>query len=146
MGQSLGRKIEPSDHVSPDILRQIDSILNQQAKLVSESGESIPLPNELYEPLKMIVASMLRREAIFMVHESESFTTQAAAHFLGVSRPHLIKLIEEGLIPHYKVGNHRRIRAGDLYAYREHRDRSRKETLSRLFKKLDEDGVYDAHE
>lgn len=48
-------------------------------------------------------------------------TTQQAADFLGVSRPHLMGLVDNGQIPHHKVGTHRRIYFRDVLAYRKQR-------------------------
>jgi excisionase family DNA binding protein len=59
-------------------------------------------------------------------------TTQEAADLLHVSRPHLVKLLDEGAIPHYKVGTHRRVRIEDILQHRELRAGSRREKLDEL--------------
>ena len=57
----------------------------------------------------------------------EELTTEEAARLAGVSRPHLVGLLEKGKIPFRKVGSRRRIRASDLATYLELRERRRKE-------------------
>ena len=37
---------------------------------------------------------------------------------MNVSRPFVVKMLEEGKIPFHRVGAHRRIKAQDLMAYR----------------------------
>ncbi len=61
---------------------------------------------------------------------------------LGVSRPHLIKLLESGELPFHKVGAHRRIRMKDLMEYQRIRDRGRREALDEMARKAQEAGLY----
>ena len=59
-------------------------------------------------------------------------TTQQAADLLNVSRPHLIKLLDQKQLPYTRTGRHRRIRADDLFAYKEKRDETRAEALAAM--------------
>jgi excisionase family DNA binding protein len=60
-------------------------------------------------------------------------TTQEAADLLGVSRPYLIKLLEEGALPcTLTAGSHRRLRLADVLAYRRVRDRERRAALDEM--------------
>jgi excisionase family DNA binding protein len=49
----------------------------------------------------------------------EELSTEDAATILRVSRPYVVKLIENGVLPARKVGRYRRIATKDLMAYRE---------------------------
>jgi len=71
-------------------------------------------------------------------------TTQQAADLLSVSRPYLIKLLENGQIPYHHVGSHRRIRMGDLLDYKGSRDCLRKEHLNAMVRVSESLGLYDA--
>ena len=59
-------------------------------------------------------------------------TTQQAADLLNVSRPYLIRLLEDKKIPFHKVGRHRRIRAEDLFSYRAKRNEERASALDAM--------------
>ena len=71
-------------------------------------------------------------KGISVVPTDASISTQQAADRLTVSRPHLIKLLEGGVIPFKKVGSHRRILLEDLLAYEARQKAVRRERLQFL--------------
>jgi excisionase family DNA binding protein len=111
--------------------------------LVGTAGERLELPDSVYQLLKDIVRNMQLGRAVVLVPENQQLTTQRAADLLGVSRPHLIKLLESGELPYHKVGSHRRIYLKDVIAYQRRRDAERKAALNRMAKEALEAGLYD---
>ncbi|MCB8932672.1 MAG: excisionase family DNA-binding protein [Chthonomonadaceae bacterium] len=88
---------------------------------------------------------MKRKEAVFLMHENEAFTTQAAANFLGVSRQYLVRLLEDGKIPFHHAGTHRRVFFKDLVRFQHDRSIARRAKLDSMTDELVEAGVYDRH-
>src|SRR5699024_7429791 len=73
--------------------------------LVDAEGNRTELPDAIYEVLVHLVHSIRQGRSIVMMPADETFTTQAAADFIGVSRQDLVNLLEEGCIPFHKVGS-----------------------------------------
>jgi excisionase family DNA binding protein len=71
-------------------------------------------------------------DAVTLVPVSQMLTTQQAADILNVSRPFLISLLEKNELPYELVGRHRRIKAENLFAYKDQRNRKRRQALSDL--------------
>jgi excisionase family DNA binding protein len=111
--------------------------------LVGADGEKLELPDTVFRLLKDIVRNMQLGRAIVLIPENQQLTTQRAADLLGVSRPHLIKLLEAAELPYHKAGSHRRIYLRDLVAYQKRRDAERKRALDRIAKEAYEAGLYD---
>lgn len=57
---------------------------------------------------------------------------------LNVSRPHLVKLLEDGALPFHKTGKHRRIRFADLMQFKAERDRSSEQAMEELARQAQE--------
>lgn len=79
----------------------------------------------------MLPVTLLRRffeavrdDSYLLVFEAEEeVSTEVAARLLGVSRPHLVELLDLESIPYRRVGNQRRIRVAELEAFRARRER-----------------------
>jgi excisionase family DNA binding protein len=98
----------------------------------TDQAEPIELPAGAVAMLMDILGAMAAGQGIMIIPESAELTTVQAAEILNVSRPFLIKLLEEGQIPYRKVGKHRRIRMEDVMSYKQAIDREREEVLDQL--------------
>jgi excisionase family DNA binding protein len=115
-----------------------------RAQLVGKGGEpSIKLPDAIYHLLLEILALMRQGKAISIRPYTQELTTQQAADLLCVSRPYLVKLLEEGAIRFHKTGTHRRIYLRDLVEYKSLRDESRHTSIERMARAAQEAGLYD---
>lgn len=98
----------------------------------ASSAGTVDLPEALLRVLQLAARELARGNAVAVVPVHKDLTTQEAADILNVSRPYLIKLLEQGDIPHVKTGTHRRIRLSDVLAYKRVRDAERRRALTRL--------------
>ncbi|MCF4165715.1 helix-turn-helix domain-containing protein [Zavarzinia compransoris] len=96
------------------------------------SPSEITLTPALTDLLMELLRHVGRGDAVTLVPVSKMLTTQQAADILNVSRPFLIRLLDRGDIVHTTVGRHRRIKAEDLFAYKQKQAEKRGAALSRL--------------
>lgn len=129
-----------------DSVRQLEQILSIQgspAKLVGANGEATTIPESVYQVLRQVVHAMALGQAISIAPQEHEMTTQQAADILNVSRPHLVKLLEQEEIPYIKVGSHRRVRYQDLMIYKQRRDTKRSHFLDELIQESQDMGFYE---
>lgn len=94
--------------------------------------KNIVLAPALSKLLQDILAHVEKGEGITVVPNSKLLTTQQAADILNVSRPYLIKLLEESVLPFTKTGRHRRIEAKKVFDYKRIRDAERDKALDEI--------------
>jgi excisionase family DNA binding protein len=97
------------------------------------------------EPAVRLLVELLRElgkgNAVMVVPFQTELTTQQAADILNVSRPYLVKLLEEGRIPYRTVGPRRRIRYADLMAFKRDDDAYRRSVAVELTQEAVEVGM-----
>jgi len=140
---SADNRLDPSE-LDRETLDQLVAAFSQpdHVTILDAKGRRTELPEPLYRHLIRIVTMMREGRAVIMLPEDESFTTQAAANFLGMSRQFFVDLLEKGEIPHHRVGAHRRVYFKDLLFYQGLRDKTRREILDELGRKVIDAGLY----
>lgn len=108
----------------------------------TKTGEHIAAPGEVFELFKNILRNLSAGKAVSIVPYEAELTTHQAAHFLNVSRPFLIKLLEQGKIPFRKVGTHRRIQFNDVLTYKKEQKENTRASLKKLTALSQEYGLY----
>jgi excisionase family DNA binding protein len=126
-----------------ELARVLAGTTPQRARLVGPDGELLDLPEPIHTALRQIIPYLLRGDAVSLVPVQQQLTTQQAADFLNMSRPYLVKLLREGVIPYTMVGSHRRVYFRDLLAYKRNRDAERRKAIDEMTALAEELGVYD---
>jgi len=144
---SVGTRLDPGrlSVEDGDRLQRMRTALQapRRPALVDATGGQIEMPEPLFQLLCHVVEQVSSGRAVQLLPEHELVTTQAAAKLLGVSRPHLVKLLEAREIPFHKVGSHRRIRFADVAAYARKRAEARRKALGSMTREIQEAGLYD---
>lgn len=116
--------------------------------LESEKGgaEPITVPANIFRSILKLLVEIGNGNAVQVLPVEAELTTQQAADLLNVSRPHLIKLLEQEQMPFRMVGTHRKLAARDVLAYRDRIDHARREALARMVSLDEEAGLYETDE
>ncbi len=119
--------------------RRLAPYLNQNLNVrIAETDEQVELPAVAVRLLIDLLSAFAEGNAVTLMPIHAELTTQQAADLMGVSRPFLIKQLEDELIPFRRVGTHRRVLFSDLMAYKHDVDRQRSKALDELTEQAQE--------
>ncbi|MGD7003369.1 helix-turn-helix domain-containing protein [Corynebacterium halotolerans] len=132
-----------------EALRRLNHVLDGDPQqdvvevAVERSEETIRLPRDVAVVLREILVNAAAGKSVGVIPTHAELTTQQAADLLNVSRPHVIKLMNDGVLPGHKVGTHRRIYASDVQAYKHQRDIGGRIAADDLTALTEEMGLYE---
>lgn len=110
---------------------------------IEETSDKIRIPLKALKLLAKILKVTGQGKPISIIPIATEMTTQAAADLLGCSRPHLVKLLEEGKIEYTKIGKHRRVKFEDVMSYKKRMKAKQQELLIKIMNADEESGLYD---
>lgn len=107
-----------------------------------EKTHAIELPTSAMTLLMDILGELASGNAVQIVPVQAELTTQEAANILNVSRPHMVKLLENGQLPFHKTGRHRRVLFADLMEYKNKREHESLDAMQALADQAQDLGMY----
>lgn len=108
----------------------------------ARSEIQIVVPSFVLSFLIDILAQAANGNAVTVTPVLAELTTQQAADCLNVSRPYLVKLLEDRKIPYRLVGNRRKVLLTDLLTYKRKDDEYRRSIADELAREAQDLGLY----
>jgi len=142
--ESADRSFKEEEGKVLDLLRKAverDEHATRLSVTVGKEEVDMPLPRHFTTLILELLAEVAQGHSVSVSAEDEELTTSEAAELLNVSRPHLVKLLEEGKIPFRKVGTHRRVRRKDVLRYKQKQREEAEEAMQNLTDQAQELGL-----
>ena len=143
LSQADARQAEASCEALQGIL---DNNVQTNIRLSVERSDGqtaeLSIPKATLSLLSKILREQGHGKNVVVLATDTEVTTQRAADFLRVSRPYLVKLLEQGTIPYRLVGPRRRVLLADLLDYKEREDAERHLGLDELAAESQRLGLY----
>jgi excisionase family DNA binding protein len=97
-----------------------------------KQAPTIELPPQALRAIADLLGLMGQQQPILLIPQKHELTTQEAAGFLNVSRPYVIKQIEDGGLKCRKVGRHRRVEFQELVRFQRQQQQISEDALQHL--------------
>ena len=126
------RIAEESARLLAPTLKTANRVVQLRVGDDNTTSEPVAIPTEAFRLLVNILAQMARGNAVQLVPQQAELTTQEAARLLNMSRPYVVRLLDEGRIPSHRTGTHRRVMLRDVLTFKAEHRRARGAALDRL--------------
>jgi excisionase family DNA binding protein len=137
--------LPPEDAHALEEFSRVLSGSSTHAHLRGADGSEVAIPNEIYDVLLNVVKALSHGQAITIAPVNLRLTTQEAADYLGMSRPSIVKLLEDRLIPYEQSGSgrHRKVRLSDLMEFQAGTRIERRTQLASMVQDAEASGLYE---
>jgi excisionase family DNA binding protein len=139
-------ELHPGNANSDEIARSAEALRgfdSDETLTVSAPGlGSIPVPGAMSHVLGAILHEARQGHVVAVVSTAQEISTGAAARLLGVSRPHVTRLIDLGILPGRRLKRHRRVRLADVMEFKRNHERRRR-LLDEVANESQELGLYE---
>ncbi|WP_433347801.1 helix-turn-helix domain-containing protein [Micromonospora sp. CA-111912] len=133
--------VEPSGEELRRFARRF--LRGRRLQLIIDGSEPVDVPPVVGEALAEVVSILGRGRPVRVMQENVEISTGEAAAILGVTRPTVVKLMNDGALPYTRPNSSRRVALHDVLTYKEQRSRARREALDELTGDAIDMGVYD---
>ncbi|WP_082452546.1 helix-turn-helix domain-containing protein [Frigoribacterium sp. Leaf44] len=102
------------------------AIAPAEVSQLSEAVQQLPAESPLRKIVVNLLAAVERGTGVSVIENEDTLSPNQVASMLNVSRPHVTKLIREGVLPAHLKGTHHLVRVADVVAFAERRDAASK--------------------
>ncbi|MEU8420155.1 helix-turn-helix domain-containing protein [Micromonospora sp. NPDC048835] len=143
LSEAANRKDSPEYNSLQPLFALLSRLDHDEVRLVARNAGSVTVPSLVVDLLRQVSVVLDRGDGVVVSEVARELTTSEAARVLGVSRPTVISLIDQGTIKSHKVGTHRRVALRDVLAYRRSRISQQREAYEALMAEQDDLGIYE---
>jgi excisionase family DNA binding protein len=118
------------------------ALRRRPSRFTLPDGSTVRFPKAALDGLIELLTAAAEGDEVTVVRSRREVSTQQAALVLNVSRPTVVKLIDDGVLPSRKVGSHRRVPLPELLAYRDEIVATRRAVLDQMTIDAEELGLY----
>lgn len=119
------------------------ALRRRPSRFTLPDGSTVQIPKTAVDGLIELLTAAAEGDEATVVRSPREVTTQQAAKVLNVSRPTIVKLIDDGVLPSRKVGSHRRVPLTELLTYRDDMVARHRAVLDQMTADAEDLGLYD---
>jgi excisionase family DNA binding protein len=126
---STAVRVEPKKAERESAAEVARAVRSRSRSLILQlpDGTSVPLPRALVEVLRASAGELADGHAVTVLPSEVALTPAEAAELLGLSRPFVVRLLDQGEIPSERLprSRHRRVLLSAVLAFQARRERRR---------------------